>query len=784
MTDLKQYHDKLMSFTNQTMTTQELINLGITKHFISKLVKKGKLERVKRGTYLVKSLNKGKNRSQYVSYQYFMESVSLENFEMAYKHLLKSYNRSAEKDNNNNFIICFTLLRDILGSRYNVNPLLELGDLKLDKRNTYWNNFCKCVHDRRYEEALKYLEKYIKKQQIKNNEVSQTVLTMQTLLQKVISLKVDKASISEETTPKVNICESRHHFKNFLKVFNLDNLEESIKELSLSVAYGNPEDENYAYNKCLLNMLNKLVKMRKDGDILEEKNIDYNLRDLPINNFNRAIELEDYKKANAFMHLINLPNSITFEIRKKILGEMVRLDKANRNTFVKKDEEPKKDNVIVEEKQENLAPKMENNEVQSKVIKPKIEIDESIKEEAQEIDLTYDNIYNLIYNRQYDLALAVVNREDKGELDRLCNMTSRLILRIKELLSGKLNSCRHKSEITGNKLKDFYRALNYLDYETAYELADDLANTLRDPGEFEIYKLILEDLKKLRQDVENAVEEISSLGTDLSEISKKQALNREDIVQLVAILERRIELERFVSRPNDRDLSLLDIAAVTILSLDGKLNIDSFEIFDYDEKPRNQIFTLAINQGDYLTAGRIIKSIDWNELGGQYSFTFVKLCDSLLRIMIAHLPSVKDATAIKDAIAKEKITKAVADKIKSLAQELPVYGKEEAQEKWLFLEKIYRMVKERHYEEVFNMIIESDLSFNYKEDPYILGALAVKKASIDHQANDLYDKYIESLESCSQEESQKYLAEYREFLVQNFMEDTKTCPQKNLSPQD
>jgi len=43
MTDLKQYHDKLMSFTNQTMTTQELINLGITKHFISKLVKKGKL---------------------------------------------------------------------------------------------------------------------------------------------------------------------------------------------------------------------------------------------------------------------------------------------------------------------------------------------------------------------------------------------------------------------------------------------------------------------------------------------------------------------------------------------------------------------------------------------------------------------------------------------------------------------------------------------------------------------------------------------------------------------
>ena len=80
--------------------------------------------------------------------------------------------------------------------------------------------------------------------------------------------------------------------------------------------------------------------------------------------------------------------------------------------------------------------------------------------------------------------------------------------------------------------------------------------------------------------------------------------------------------------------------------------------------------------------------------------------------------------------------------------------------------------------------ITRDLSFNYKEDPYILGALAVKKASIDHQANDLYDKYIESLESCSQEESQKYLAEYREFLVQNFMEDTKTCPQKNLSPQD
>ncbi len=525
--------------------------------------------------------------------------------------------------------------------------------------------------------------------------------------------------------------------------------------------------------------------------ILEEKNIDYNLRDLPTNNFNRAIGLEDYKKANAFTHLINLPNSITFEIRKKILGEMVRLDKANREVLVKKGEEPnKKDeevskaNVSIEEKKEDLALKMENKEEQSKVIKPNIEIDESIKEEAQEIDLTYDNIYNLIYNRQYDLALAVVNREDKGELDRLCNMTSRLILRIKELESGKLNSCRHKSEITGNRLKDFYQALNYLDYETAYDLAEELVNTLRDSGEFEIYKLILADLKELRQNVENAMEEISSLGTELSEISKKQVLNREDIERLIAILERRIELERFVSRPYDSDLSLLGVATVTILSLDGKLNRDSLEIFDYDETSKNQIFHLAINQGDYLTAGRIIKSIDWNELGGQYSFTFVKLCDSLLRLMMSHLPSIKDATAIKDAIAKEKITEEVANKIKSLAQELPVYGKEEDNQKLLFLEKIYRMVKERHYEEVFKMIIESDLPFNSEEDPYILGALAVKKASLDHQANGLYDKYIESLESCSQEESQKYLAEYREFLVQNFMEDIKTYPQKNLSPQD
>lgn len=903
MTNLKVYHDKLANLTNQTLTTKELKDLGISKHFINRLMEKGKLERVKRGTYLVKSLNKGKSKQQYLGFHYFQESVSIERYDMAYRNLMNSYVNRVNHDYDNDLRISFILLREILGNKYDFRAIDDLQELNLKKgrENINWNNFCLCVVNHDYEGAKTSIEKVAKSQIKKNGQISPVTQTMQSLINKIFSFKESKGILYTEVerlnnlisegkyeealsnyeeiansiketkikekyislieliktiiafkndnklvldhsqmaiyassyandlltlylrdknylkaldliervyheypysynklvkkllfelktlnannrkdTPKINGTESYRHFKNFLNIFSLDNIEDSISELSLCVAYGDPENENYSYNCSLLKMLDKLNKMRTEGEILEDKNISYNLNDAPINNFNRAIELEDYKKANAFMHLVQISDSVVFEIRKQILEEIIRLDKVNKVSLpaISEPKTPVQD--IKETKPEETKPQEEK----PREHKPIVEIDEEARKKAETIDLTYENIYNLIYNREYDVALALVNRENKGELNRLCNMSSRLIKQIQELESGILKSYRKKTELTGNKFKDFYQALNDLNYEDAYSIANELTQTIKDPEEFEVYKLLLEDLKELRLKVENAKNEIEDLGDQINALSVKQTFTREDIEDLINLLDRKIELEISISKPCDRDLSLLNIANMTILSLDGKLNDTDFASFICEEPNNRKVFIEAIDQGDYPTAQTLIGSIDWKEIGNMYSFSFLRLAKKMLNIMIPHLRKVRDLTVARDKIAKEEITEEMSNQIEESAQELLTDEDKIIYHKLVLLKTIRPMIKNRQYEEVFKKVLETKVPFNHEFDPDILGNLAFIKSTLDHQANELYDKYLDSLESCSVEESQRYLSEYKDFLIKNYMEDTKNPVKKSLTPED
>lgn len=916
--DLKKCIDKLKIYTDQNLTTKELNELGITKHFINKLLEKGKLERVKRGTYCVKSLTKAKNKQSNFAIHNFSASAILENYEQAYNHLMRSFKTKTDNRSDNLFRIGFILLHEILENREPF-PFDELQELTLENKpnSQYWNNFCTCVVNCDYLAAKENIENSAKQQLEKQNFIGDVTKAMVELVNKVLSLQEDKAIIAEnveristliednkyeealegtdkilqsikddklrekyqsltelikniisfrndeklilnndkkanygnqqpkilmafylrdndylkalnhiddvyreypdtyyklirkllyefkelnnshsQNVHKVSLSDANYHFKKFLKVFSIDNIDEAMEELSLSISYMDHNNDNYLHNNELLAMFKKLKNMRDNNEILEEMDIDYNLKKDPITNFNYAIEKGDYKKAKAFSHIARINGSVIFDIKRQLLTEMIKLDNVNKEKQASiQPIESSKEEVVVKDN----APTTENasssvlveaKELITETSIPPVDelIDDELREEASKLELNYETIYDLVYNRNYELAYALAMRDkERYEFDRLCSICIRLIRQLKKLEKGHARMPHHY-EPTGDKLKDFYQALKNYDYEFAYGLADviieQLAKNSNDPSEFEIYKLLLEDLKELQEKVMNDEKEFDVLTDKVTSMSIKQEMTREDIEELILILNRKIELSSELSLPQDLDYSLLNIAQTTILSLDGKLNSNDFAKVECDSLSDSEIFINAINQGDYITSQEIINKIDWKQFKRKFPFDFLRLANKMLNMMISNLYIVRDQTVAKEKIAEEKITQETSVLIDELAQALLVDEDKAINDKIDFLREIKPIVKNRQYEEVLKKVLETTVSFNHEFDPYILGNLAFVKASLDHEANELYDKYLESLETCCTEETQRYLSEYKEFLKQNYMEDTKNPVKKSLTPEN
>lgn len=923
MTDLQEYFNKLTTYTNQTLTTKELNELGITRHFIDKLKEIGKLEKVKRGTYCVKSIAKGKNKKSFFAIRNFSASAYAGNFEQAYNHLMRGFEVKTDTRSDNLFRVGFTLLNEILENR-KIFPFDELQELTFEyKPNAvYWNNFCVSVVNKDYLAAKENIEKSAQQQLNEQGFIGEVTKAMIELVNKVISLQEDKTLISENTerinslveenkyeealegheevlrsikddklrekyqslidlikniisfrkdenlvlnndkianygnqspkiiltfylrdkdylrasnyieevcreypdtyyklikrllhelnelnnshsqnVHKVSISDANYHFKKFLKVFNIDNLEESMQELSFSISYTYPNHENYLHNSELLAMFKKLKNMRENNEVLEEMNIDYNLKKDPTINFNLAIEKGDYKKANAFSHVARINGSVVFDIKRQLLNEMVKLDKINREKQppISSTETPKEE-VKEEVKVKDNAPTLENAQpsvveeekeiIQENLVTPTEPvdeiIDEKLREEASKLELNYETIYDLIYNRNYELAYALVERDkERGDLDRLCGFTARLIKRMKKLEKGIIVYADY-SEPTGDKLKDFYKAISNRDYNYAYSLTDDLIYELsenyKDSREIELYKLILEDIINQHEKVENIKAELEDLSNRIHDLSIQQKFTREDVETIVEILRRKVELKKAILQPIDIDSSLLNIAETTILSLDGCLNNTDFCEVECESEVASDRFVAAIDQGDYLTGKRLISSIDWKDIEKTFNFTFLRLAKKMLYMMIPHIRFIMDQTIPDDQIEEEPIWEEEEIPATELPKELT--SPEQVEEFRAFLHEMRVLIKSRHYEEAYQALIKTNLPFEKLEYGYdILGNLAFIKGTLDHKANELYAAYESSLEN-NDPAYLEHLNAYKKFISDNYMEESNHYKQKMLKSQE
>lgn len=928
MKDVQVLYNILKDYSNKNLTTKELNELGITRHFINKLLEKRKLERVegKRGLYHVRSI--AQSKQTFFAIRNFSDSVIAGNYEKAYNYLMRCYEVRQDNKSDNLIRIGFTLLQEILENKDPFATVNDLQELILEERDIllYWNKFCTDVVNNDYLAAKDNIAKSAELQVESQGFVGNVTNAMINLVGKVLEIKEDKVKLAEyvehinglisenkyeeairesnkkldsinddklrekfkslielirsvivfrdddnivlnneqsatyannnpkillafylrdkdylkslnyiedvcrenpdtynklveklllelkelnishkQNAHKVSVNDANYHFRKFLNIFSIDNLEESMQELSLSLSYTHPSNINYLRIGELLKIFKKLIKMRDKEETFEEMNINYNLKNEPMKNFNYAIQNGDYKKANAFSHLITIKNSSVLDIKRQLLNEMNRLDKINREkqastpiaepsmeVIEEKESEPSIDSTnqpeVVEEKgiiEETKEPEKEQTNEQT-VEQIDDLIDESLREEAAKLELDYDTIYNLVYDRKYDLAYALVERDkDRGDLDRLCTFTSRLIKRIKKLEKGVVVPA-HPSEPTGEKFRDFYRAIRDCNYNYAYSLVDelicDLTEKSDDSTEMDLYKLLLEDIKDMHEKIQDAKEEIEILSENVYELSIKPDFTRGDIQNLIEMLKRKIKLKVEISKPYDIDASLLNIAEMTILSLDGKLNNTDFREVECESEVASDIFIAAIDQGDYPTCKKLIQSVDWKDVGGIYNFTFLRLAKKMLNMMIPHLRLVIDQSIDIEKTAEEEILEEVEVPAHKLPEELTT--PEKVEELRSFLHEMRALIKERHYEEVYQTFVKSDLPIAKLENTGdIFGNLAFIKSSLDKEANKLYETYESSLEN-NDSDSIEHLNAYKKFITENYMEESAYHKQKMLKSQE
>ncbi len=874
MENIELCYGKLATFTDKELTTKELNTMGISDHFIKRLVEKGKLERIKRGIYLVKSLNRGKSKEQYINLHFFSMDVENGRFDKAYYDLLNAYNNRINNESDTLIHLSLIMLKEILGSRYNFNSLEDMGAIVLEKQKkyTHWNNFCTSIEDGNFTEARLHLDKWMKLLEKQNGRSSSLTHHMDILLNKVLSIQkdrlvfqyavVDITSLVEQgkyeeatnnyeaTINKIEdeqikenyqllidllkaiveaykghftVCEdntihggrkdkqlslylhhknydqalkiidslcskeptayhkllkkllsdyqnaryqnaskgalvdpikSSQHFKRFLAIYNIRNLVPAMEELENCLKFADPTEETTIYNEQILRMFKKLIRMQTEGEVLQEKSVEYNFKNGALNNFNLAVQTEDYKKAITYMHIVKMGHSVIFNIKKELLQEMGRLNKINHQKQGPTPEVVSETKAILQEK-------------------------ESVSTSSSNLD--YDTLYNLIYNRQYDQALALINhRNNKTNSERLYNMVNRLLTKLGEMPNYDDFNLHEKTELTGDPYKDFYNAISNHDYACAYELSEKLISIVHDPKEFKLYRLLLEDLVNLQDELAKKAEllpELEDISMKIRSMSSKWNITTEDILKLIDFLNRKIEIARVINIPFDRDASLLNIAELTILSLEGKLNNTDFKKVKYQNMDTpEQIFKLALSEGDYITAYEIISNITSKSLLTRY-----RLAIKMLNIMHDNMRIVSDCTKEKEKMASIKLSEEDEAKIEHLA--IGLLTDEEKKDIFVVnsLDEMRSLIKSRHYEEAFKKYLNGDFPSFSENAPDILGNLAFILSSLKAHANSLYEEYEQALEQ-NDPNSLEYLEEYKKFIIDNYLEDSKSHPTKKLNP--
>lgn len=591
--------DKIRTFNGSELTTSKLNELGINQYYIKKLVNVGILEKVSYGHYKVK-INSGKN------IRLFNKYVLTNKFDKAYETLLAYFKENKIEDIDFKYISYMFILKKILGDKYDFSCFDALKYEIPQMPESNHSKFIESLFNNDLIGAYVYLRNHSFEEKDKNGKVSFQTTIYFYLMEKYVGIYLNGSRY-------VISFQAKELIDAFLKCLKNKEYEQALhifkKYAILNKKITGKDGTNYPNT---INLLLTILRCQK-GYKLSSKNIDYSKFTRSIDILNYALDNKDYLVAYKHIGYCTYQNNSLFlNIYKTLLHDLIDIDKKNKKAS-------NRTKNVIDSKSEN----------KTLTIKQKIDTTQE-KDET----ISYDKIYNLIYNRKYDEIKTLLENKELNRFESYC---MKLIYSLENVKRKGYEPSNHLYESAPyDHLKRFYEALRVNDYPLAYEKVQIAINKVDDPKEFKVYSLILEDIIALINSFGyGAYKEIVNINKKIGGILREDSENKFD--RLVDAIKEKYELLKEINDDTTKEEIMLNIVSTIEISRENNLSVDYFENLKDDNLSSLENLTICLKNGDYIRAIEIINTSDWNIFNQSFKILDLEIIRELIETLLNNL---------------------------------------------------------------------------------------------------------------------------------------------------
>lgn len=300
MIDLETIMRKIEETGVEERTTKELKEYGLNDYYIKKAVQEGRIEKIDRGKYKIIKIMKDRIMQQ--SFHEFKRNIFQRNFSEAYDSLYTNMINQTSHDHDNQLILYFTLLKEILSNEKdfsfldNHDNLLLFGE-KVNNKNSYYQhytNFKEAVLSHNFEQAYYSIDKFtnsIKKSgKQKNTSISLFLKLTEFIMRK------------KQENKKENEIKKTPHTKSENPNYDIDELTQLIYDREYekvqSFLESRPKTEDNRTFNFALRLIKKMNDISNHGVFFQKENPNYlNSEHSPFKRFFEALKFNDYEEA-------------------------------------------------------------------------------------------------------------------------------------------------------------------------------------------------------------------------------------------------------------------------------------------------------------------------------------------------------------------------------------------------------------------------------------------------------------------------------------------------------
>ncbi len=463
-----------------------------------------------------------------------------------------------------------------------------------------------------------------------------------------------------------------------------------------------------------------------------------------------------------FANLCNLIKAKDFETAYALLspeGKQIQDD-----TKASIPEEVSTDETLTESEptsEENVSTADEHQKENSLPEEPNMSADKihylEILDSIKDMELNYDNLYNLIDKLEYEKAYNLLQRENSTE--RVFFISGRLIYHYLCISKGNFKPLKPKPiDLNQDCFKIFFAAISNRDFALAYDKIDDCITYAKEPEEFKLFKIIIKDILT-ELDRENAMKEYDNIDKELNRIASKLELEDSDIEKSYKLLSRKIEIAELYNLNYNQDVLVLGVVEPAMMALNKCLNnyypadVTDTNISDeyvnasieVKSKQSADLFYTALKYGDFITASKLLLVTNrWGDFLKKVKLHNLMFLKKLFIYIDAHMSIVNDQDKeTNHHFSQELIDQAGKDAYALLDEnDKKIYPKAE------LLKNVRSLVNRQKYTEALGVILDSEVPLAKDDDLIdIIAKILFAKELVKEQSHAIFDEFNTALEN-------------------------------------